>query len=219
LDFTLYPSSDGYTIVSRDITEHRRAEETLRLSEAKYHTLIDAMDQGVIFADVIFDDDGRPADVFYREANPAAVKMVNACAHRWAFGRLRYLHRVWAQAIPPDVQSRLMDSYRAVLARAIPEAADDARFHRALVVCSFARLAALCEELPTAWHADRKWGRSTSRQRIVAAVEHFLLLAAEYAVFPALGGAVAALHERLLRQWPAESRILPVFPAFAARDA
>lgn len=77
-DFTLYPSSDGFTIVSRDITEHRRAEETLRLSEAKYRTLIDAMDQGVIFADVIFDDDGRPADVFYREANSAAVKMVNA---------------------------------------------------------------------------------------------------------------------------------------------
>ena len=36
------------------------------------------MDEGYILVDVIFDEDDKPVDLLYREANPAAVRMTGA---------------------------------------------------------------------------------------------------------------------------------------------
>jgi two-component system CheB/CheR fusion protein len=55
--------------------ERARAEAALRENEEKYRTLFETMDEGYILCDVIFDEDGRPYDVRYVEANPAAVRM------------------------------------------------------------------------------------------------------------------------------------------------
>lgn len=63
-------------VVGYDVTERRKAEETLRESEAKYRTLFNSMDDGYFLIDVIFDHQDRPVDLFYVEANAAAVQML-----------------------------------------------------------------------------------------------------------------------------------------------
>lgn len=53
----------------------RRAEAAPCASEAKYCTLFNSIDEGLILCDVIFDEDGCPIDIFYVEANAAATRM------------------------------------------------------------------------------------------------------------------------------------------------
>nr|WP_242067297.1 PAS domain S-box protein [Leptolyngbya sp. FACHB-711] len=55
--------------------ERARAEAALRDSEAKYRMLFESIDEGYFIADVIFDPDNRPIDVFYLEANPAVKRI------------------------------------------------------------------------------------------------------------------------------------------------
>jgi PAS domain S-box-containing protein len=55
--------------------ERARAEAALRSSEAKYRMLFESIDEGYFIADVIFDADDRPIDVFYLEANPAVKRI------------------------------------------------------------------------------------------------------------------------------------------------
>ena len=62
--------------VSRNTTRRRQVEDALRESEARYRTLFDSIDQGYLLCDVHFDDEGRPVDILYVEANPAAVTML-----------------------------------------------------------------------------------------------------------------------------------------------
>ncbi|WP_190567027.1 PAS domain S-box protein [Desertifilum sp. FACHB-1129] len=56
--------------------ERARAEAALRESEAKYRKLFESLDEGYFLADVIFDADDQPIDIYYLEANPAATRMV-----------------------------------------------------------------------------------------------------------------------------------------------
>jgi two-component system CheB/CheR fusion protein len=56
--------------------EWARAKESLARSEEKYRTLFSSMDEGYFLVNVLFDEDGRPADVLYLDANPAATAMV-----------------------------------------------------------------------------------------------------------------------------------------------
>lgn len=56
--------------------ERARAEADLRESEAKYRGLFESLDEGYFLADVIFDENNQPIDIFYLEANPAATRMV-----------------------------------------------------------------------------------------------------------------------------------------------
>jgi PAS domain S-box-containing protein len=56
--------------------ERARAEAALRESEAKYRTLFQSMDEGYVLMDLIFDAEDRPVDLYYLEANPAAVGMM-----------------------------------------------------------------------------------------------------------------------------------------------
>ena len=62
--------------ISRDITQRRLAETALRASEAQYRTLFSAMDEGYLLADIIFDEHDQPSDIFYRDANPAATRLL-----------------------------------------------------------------------------------------------------------------------------------------------
>ncbi|TWA59772.1 PAS domain S-box-containing protein [Azospirillum brasilense] len=57
--------------------EQRVEERTAQLaeSERRFRTLFEAMDEGFLLADVLFDGD-RPVDVRYLEMNPAAQRMV-----------------------------------------------------------------------------------------------------------------------------------------------
>jgi PAS domain S-box-containing protein len=60
--------------VTMDVTEQKRAEQTLRDSEAKYRSLFDSIDAGFCVIEVIFDDEHKPIDFRFLEVNPAFEK-------------------------------------------------------------------------------------------------------------------------------------------------
>lgn len=56
--------------------ERARVGRALRESEAKYRRLFDSMDEGYLLASVLRDEAGKPVDMLYHEANPAATRLV-----------------------------------------------------------------------------------------------------------------------------------------------
>jgi PAS domain S-box-containing protein len=54
-----------------DVTVQKAAEDRLRASEERYHTLFDALDVGVCVIEMIYDDEGKPCDYRFLEVNPA----------------------------------------------------------------------------------------------------------------------------------------------------
>lgn len=62
--------------VSYDITERKKAEESLRESEANYRSVFDMMDEGYLLCEVLFDEAHLPADIVYVSVNSAATRMV-----------------------------------------------------------------------------------------------------------------------------------------------
>lgn len=57
-----------------DITRQSQVEDALSSSEERYSTLIDLMDQAFCVIEMLYDDEGKPVDFRYLEANPAFVK-------------------------------------------------------------------------------------------------------------------------------------------------
>lgn len=64
----------GFSKVTRDVTERKRAEEQFRKSEEKYRTLFNSIDQGVCTIEVLFDGHDRPIDYRFLEVNPSFEK-------------------------------------------------------------------------------------------------------------------------------------------------
>jgi PAS domain S-box-containing protein len=60
--------------IFRDITERKKAEEVLKESEDKYHSLFATMNEGFILAEVVTNDQGRPVDYRFLDVNTAGEK-------------------------------------------------------------------------------------------------------------------------------------------------
>jgi PAS domain-containing protein len=61
---------------TRQIQREKRSEEALKSSEEKYRSLFNSIDEGFFLIDVIFDQNDKPVDLLYVEANPAATRIV-----------------------------------------------------------------------------------------------------------------------------------------------
>lgn len=57
--------------IAQNITESKRAQEALRASEEKYHSLFETMDQGFAVCELLRDENGRAIDFRYLELNAA----------------------------------------------------------------------------------------------------------------------------------------------------
>lgn len=130
------------------------------------------------------------------------------------YAHMRYLHSIWAREIPFTIQKRLFAAYREALGKGCPAALDDAQFYPAYLACSAGWMAGLCQFLPDAREKDRRWGRSTRRQRIIAGLEHFARLADELNLFPALNETCQQMSQQLWQLWPEPDCTLPVYSAF-----
>ena len=75
---TVEDKIEGVVLSFVDITARRETEERLRESETRYRRLFESMDEGYLFAEVIRDDGGTALDVHCIDANPAAIRLVQA---------------------------------------------------------------------------------------------------------------------------------------------
>ncbi|RJQ23274.1 MAG: hypothetical protein C4560_00970 [Nitrospiraceae bacterium] len=100
--------------LSKEMEERTRAEEALRESEQRYHSLFENMVEGCAYCRMLFDDLGRPADFVYLDVNSA-------------FGRLTGLENVVGkkvtEAIPGIKESHpeLFEIYGRVALTGRPE--------------------------------------------------------------------------------------------------
>ena len=56
------PVKEGIAVVAADVTERRRAERALTLSESRFRSLFDAMNEGTALHELVWDDVGMPKD-------------------------------------------------------------------------------------------------------------------------------------------------------------
>jgi PAS domain S-box-containing protein len=72
------PAARKVALLFGDFTARLRTEQSLRESEDNYRTLFNSIDEGYFLCDVLFDEQGAPVDLFYLDANPAAMHLVKA---------------------------------------------------------------------------------------------------------------------------------------------
>jgi hypothetical protein len=163
--------------------------------------------------------DGTLANVFF-DGEQVKLYDLEACGFRHmlldgTFARMRYIYSVWAREIPLDVQQLMFAAYRDTLADGLALAGDDAVFMPHYVGCCGAWLAGMAVSLHDVANHDQNWGRSTWRQRIVAAFEHFAELSAETGLFEALGELSGQVVRVLQGKWAATDCRMEAYPAFS----
>jgi PAS domain S-box-containing protein len=86
------------------------AKEALQKSEVKFRTLFESMDEGYILCEVIFDENEKPVDILYLEANDAAVRM----ARKELAGKT-------TRQLDPNFQQHWFDTWGRVAKTGMPE--------------------------------------------------------------------------------------------------
>ncbi|MHC1728248.1 MAG: PAS domain S-box protein [Syntrophobacteraceae bacterium] len=66
----------------QDVTELKQAEESLRESERKFHSIFDSMSEIVVLHELICDTAGRPVDYRILDCNPAFTRSTGISAER-----------------------------------------------------------------------------------------------------------------------------------------
>jgi hypothetical protein len=164
--------------------------------------------------------DATPANAFYSKGNIRLFDLESAnfghCLLDGTYGHIRYIHSVWARSIPLDVQHRITAVYRQMFLENCQ--VDETTFNRHFVGCSAGWLAGLCMLLPPVIEKDHKWGRTTNRQRVVAALAHFTIISEEFNLFRSLGRTCQTAEKRLRGIWAELDCTMPMYPSFEPRS-
>ncbi|MBL9208928.1 MAG: PAS domain-containing protein [Opitutaceae bacterium] len=94
-----------------DITDRKLADEAMRLSEERYRTLFNSIDEGFCIIEMEFDDKGRPVDYRFLETNPAFATQTGI---ENAVGRQ-------VRAIAPKLESFWLELYGEVAVTGRPK--------------------------------------------------------------------------------------------------
>jgi PAS domain S-box-containing protein len=96
----------GIRIAAVNLTEQKRAEEALSQSEERYRALFESMSEGFALHEIVTDEQGRPLDYRFIDANPAFEKMTGLKRADVLGKRVR--------EILPDIEAHWIDSYGRV---------------------------------------------------------------------------------------------------------
>lgn len=145
-------------------------------------------------------------------------------------GMFRHLFPWTCHRLPTPVLDRMETAYRARLAQACPEAADDAHYGRGYLAgrAVWTIRATLLHLSSGAWESDptpvdhsvhiedekADSPAPTSRQRVLLLLERFAVETAERGHLPALGDLCGKAAASLRASWATEPFTLPLYPAF-----
>jgi hypothetical protein len=131
-----------------------------------------------------------------------------------AYGRMMFPSCWCANRLPHAMVQQMENTYRAILIKNCPIAADDKIFETALVnVCGFWLLYTLSRHFKDALEKDLDFGISTIRQRILARFEVFIATSQEFDRLPGLRSTSSQLLDLLRQRW-LDLPHLPLYPAF-----
>jgi hypothetical protein len=117
--------------------------------------------------------------------------------------------------VPDTVAERVEQAYRDVVADAIPQARDDAEFHREYAIAVVVRLFASLEwHLDSALKSNSTWGIATNRNRILWHLQAAIEALRRADTLPGLRRVFQGWLTNLENRWP-DVPPLAVFPAFA----
>jgi len=68
--------------IMRDITEHKKAEEALKKSEAEFSSLFANMLDGFAYCQMLFDETGKPVDFVYLQVNDSFERITGLKRHK-----------------------------------------------------------------------------------------------------------------------------------------
>ncbi|MBD2467360.1 EAL domain-containing protein [Nostoc sp. FACHB-145] len=87
----------GINTVCEEITERKKAEETLRRSEERYRTLFETMEDGFCVIEMLFDENNKPIDYRFLETNPAFERQTGLLQAEGNTARqlIPYLEEFW----------------------------------------------------------------------------------------------------------------------------
>jgi PAS domain S-box-containing protein len=104
----------GFSKVTRDITERKRTEDSLRESEQRYRSLFDNMVEGFAYCKMLFDEARQPLDFVYLEVNGAFEKLT---------GLKNVVGKKITEVIPGirEADPKLFESYGRVALTGEPE--------------------------------------------------------------------------------------------------
>jgi diguanylate cyclase (GGDEF)-like protein/PAS domain S-box-containing protein len=103
--------SNGVVCYFSDISAQVRARHALAVSEERYRTLFESIDEGFCILEVIFDDRDRPIDYRYLETNPAFARHTGITD---ALGRT-------VTELVPDIEPFWFDTYGGVARTGVPK--------------------------------------------------------------------------------------------------